>query len=165
MHAPGPGVPAGRLDERGMTLVEVVVVGVLAVIVMLALTGFYINSQGTWIEASSQAVTQREASLILQTLADSVHAASGASVNAGTKTVILLDAGGSEFCRFWLNSSDSLIHIGKGAGADFGPIATSVATRFDLSGDAQHVNVLALELRSASGRLVRMSTSAAFYNQ
>ena len=57
-------------SERGLTLTELVVVGVLATLVMLALTGFYFNSQRTWLEGSSQALTQREATLALEHLAD-----------------------------------------------------------------------------------------------
>ncbi len=158
-------VANSRRGERGITLVEVVVVGVLAAIVMLALTGFYISSQGTWIDASTQVVTQREASLVLETIADSVHASNSATVNAGTRTLILLDSGGLEKCRFWLNPSDSLIHVGRGTLVDWGPMANSRVSRFDLAATATRVHVLALQMRSANGRVVTMSGGAAFYNR
>lgn len=154
-----------QATERGLTLTEVVVVGVLAALVMLALTGFYVNSQGTWIDASSQAVTQRELSLVLQAIADSVHVASSANVNPATHTLILLDSGGNEFCRFWLGSSDSLIHLGQGASIDHGPIGGSTVTRFDLEATISCVKVLGLEMKTATGRRVSMSTLAAFYNK
>jgi len=160
-----PDAAIGARDERGLTLIEVVVVGVLAAIVMVALTGFYISSQGTWIDASSQAVTQREASLALATIADSVRASNSAIVLAGTKTLILLDSAGNEKCRFWFHPGDSLLHLGKGTSVDWGPIGTSKVTAFDLASTATRVNVLALEMRTASGRHVRMSTLAAFYNR
>jgi len=151
-------------EERGITLVEVVVVGVLASIVMLALTAFYINSQASWVEASSQAVTQREASMVLATIADSVHVSNSATILSGSGTLILQSPGGAERCRFWVHPSDSLLHLGVEA-LDRGPIAASVVTRFDLVGSPTMVQVLALEMRTASGRLVRMSSGASFYNR
>lgn len=161
--------PRRGLDERGITLVEVVVVGVLASIVMLALTGFYINSQGTWIEASSQALTQREVSFALETISDSTHSANSALapvvVPNQIQSLILYDYGTPpvEKCTFFVGA-DSLLHQSKG-GVDRGPLATSVVTSFLLSSDADMVRVLALEMRSANGRLIRMSTGAAFYNK
>jgi hypothetical protein len=167
-NAAGSGVPAvaGLRGERGVTLVEVVVVGVLAVIVMTALTGFYINSQGTWIDSSSLAITQREATLVLGAISDSVHAANSATVNSGSGTIILFDADSppNEICRFWLNSADSLIHEGKDT-FDRGPLATSRVTRFEISGTATGVNIHVLEMRSASGRRVQLSSAASFYNR
>ncbi len=154
------------LDERGLTLMEVTVVGVLAAIVMLALTGFYMNSQGTWMDASAQALTQREASLILGTIADSVHAGSSATI--GAQTLVLNDASGNERCRFWLDPSDSLIHLGASQpgqpSVDQGPIARSIALEFDVTLEPQLVHVTNLTLRSAQGRRVTLSGGAAFYN-
>lgn len=155
--------------QRGVTLVEVVVVGVLATIVMLAITGFYINSQGTWIEASSQAVTQREATVVLQAISEKAHQAYGADVT-GARTILFFvpgpAPGGMELCRFWV-ADDSLMHWGDPGAPDRGPLATSKVTRFDLAGspDSTMVKVLALEMRSANGRLVRLSTNAAFLNR
>lgn len=158
-----------RSAQRGLTLVEVVVVGVLATIVMLALTGFYINSQGAWIEASSQALTQREVSFVLDTIADSVHTANTADAST-PGSLILYDYGlppGSPptpKCTFWVNPADSLLHESQG-GVDRGPLATSVVTRFDVTSDPTMVRILALEMRSANGRRIRMSTAAVFYNK
>ena len=39
-------------SQRGLTLTEVTVVTVLASIVMLGIVSFYVNSQGTWMDAS-----------------------------------------------------------------------------------------------------------------
>jgi Tfp pilus assembly protein PilV len=158
-------VPRGvGLNERGLTLIEVTIVGVLAAIVMLALTGFYINSQGTWMDASSQAVTQREGSLILATIADSVHASASATVVS--QTLVLQDTSGTERCRFWLEPGDSLIHSGSGdPSVDHGPMVRSVAVRFDVAQDTSIVRVNALSLRTASGRIITLSGGAAFYNR
>lgn len=143
---------------------EVVVVGVLAAIVMLALTGFYINSQGTWMDASAKALTQREASMVLSSIADSVHASTSATV--GAQTLVLHDNVGAEKCRYWLALGDSLIHLGAGdPTVDQGPIARSTAVKLDFAADAKLVHVTNLTLRTAQGRLVTLSGGAAFYNQ
>jgi type II secretory pathway pseudopilin PulG len=165
MRTPGRVAWLRPLDQRGVTLVEVVIVGVLASIVMLALTGFYINSQGTWIEASSQALTQREVSFALETIADSVHTA--ASADPGTpesQSLILFDHDGNETCTFSVDPNDGLLHQSKG-GVDRGALATSAVTRFEVTSDPTMVRILALEMRSAQGRLIGMSTGAVFYNK
>ncbi|HTO91059.1 MAG TPA: hypothetical protein VMJ70_08000 [Candidatus Sulfotelmatobacter sp.] len=152
------------LGERGITLVEVTVVGVLAAIVMLALTGFYVNSQGTWIDSSSQAVTQREASLVLETLTDSIHVASSAIVTTGT--LILNNADGIERSRFWLEPSDQRVHVGGGnPSVDQGPLETSRATQFVVAANDSMVYVIALQLHTASIDSVTMSTAAALINR
>lgn len=151
-------------DERGVTLIEVAIVGVLAAIVMLAMTGFYINSQSTWIEASSQAVTQREATTVLEAIGGRAHEAYGADLSTPQR-LVFFDLDG-ECSRFWVGP-DSLMHQGDRLVADRGPMAASVVTRFVLSGsnDSTMVKVLSLEMRSANGHLVRLSTNAAFYNR
>lgn len=151
-------------DARGVSLLEVTIVTLLAAVVMLALTGFYLNAQGTWMDASTQAVTQREASLVLGMIADSVHTANSAAGNPASSTLVLFDSQGSEICRFWLNPSDSLIHLGKGE-VDRGPVEFSRVNQFELAWTATRVKIVNLELRSASGHPVRMSTLAAFYNR
>lgn len=62
-------------SERGLTLMELTVVTVLATIVMLGLTGFYLSSQFTWMDGSSKAMTQREGTFLLETIRDSTHTA------------------------------------------------------------------------------------------
>ena len=151
-------------DERGITLMEVTVVGVLAAIVMLALTGFYINSQGTWMDASAQALTQREASLLMASISDSVHASASGTVSAGTLTLWYPPPLPTERCHFWLDAGDSLIHVGTPSTPDQGPIVNSVATRFDVAADTSWTTV-SIALRSATGRVVGFSTGAAFYNR
>jgi Tfp pilus assembly protein PilE len=156
-------------DQRGVTLVEVVVVGVLASVVMLALTGFYINSQATWIDASAQAVTQREVTFVAETIADSVHASYNAIVSTSPTTLILYDAPigtgpAQEKCRFRLDPVDSLIHQWH-LTTDGGPLSYSRVTRFDVTTDGAMVKVLALEMRPSSGRLISESLNAAMYNR
>lgn len=151
-------------DQRGLTIIEVVVVGVLATIVMLAITGFYINSQGAWIDASSQAVTQREASAILEEISEQAHDAYCADIT--TPRLIFLGPGYVETCRFWVDS-DSLMHWGDPGVPDRGAMGTSKVMRFALGGsnDSSMVKILALELRSASGKIVGVSSNMAFFNR
>lgn len=150
-------------NQRGITLVEVVIVGILAAIVMVALTGFYINSQGTWIDGSSQAVTQRDLTFVVTTISDSVHASYAADVSVPQRLILYEADGTTEKCRFWL-ASDSLIHEGK-VTVDRGPLGQSRATRFDVTSDTVMVKLRNIELRSANGRLIGISTNAAFYNR
>jgi type II secretory pathway pseudopilin PulG len=158
--------PVDRMrSQRGITLVEVTVVGVLAAIVMLALTGFYVNSQGTWIDSSAQAVTQREASFVLETLTDSIHTASSATVSSGPPMLVLYNAGGIERSRFWLGADDR-IHVGGGnPSVDQGPLETSRATLFVVGKNDSMVYVTALQLHTASTDSVTMSTAAAMLNR
>jgi hypothetical protein len=142
---------------------EVTVVGVLAAIVMLALTGFYINSQGTWIDASAQAITQREGSLVMEAITDSVHRAASAQLAGGVLT--LFDPTPTEICHFWLDSGDSLMHVGNPTQPDQGPLIRSTTTRFDCWANSKMVGITALELRSGNRRTVRFASGAVFYNR
>jgi hypothetical protein len=156
-------------NSRGVSLVEIAAVGLIATIVMLALTGFYINSQGAWIEASAQAISQREATPILQVMADSVHAATSAEASLTPPIALILRGPGSqERSRFWLEPSDSRIHSGRGEpSVDQGPLATSTATQFVFSTNASLglVRISKLELRSSNGRTIQMSGSAALFSR
>src|ERR1041385_8402770 len=66
--------------DRGATLVELLVVTALAAVAMLGIAFFYVSSQATWLDGSTQAVAQREAGVIVSALTDSVRKASSASV-------------------------------------------------------------------------------------
>jgi hypothetical protein len=153
----------------GFTLVEVAMVGMLATVLMLALTGFYINSQSTWIDASAQAVTQRELTFVLQTIADSVHASSSADTST-PGSLVLYDYSPTlpppEKCWFRWDSTDSLIHVGVG-GNDRGPLGASKVTDFEVTQDASHrmVRIVSLQMRSAHSRLLTLSSDAAFFNR
>ena len=57
-----PAQPA----ERGITLTELTIVMALAALVTVGLMTFYLNSQGVWLDGSSQALTQRDATLVLE---------------------------------------------------------------------------------------------------
>jgi Tfp pilus assembly protein PilW len=159
-----------RHAALGLTLVEVTIVMVLATLVMMGMISFYISSQSTWIASSTQALAQRDATLLIETISDRVRAASLAEVQDDPDSLhqclILRDQDLNEFWRFWW--TDSLVHQGRGVnGADEnrGPVVASRVTRFQLDTLTRLVEIRLVELRAGDGRLVRMSSAAALYNR
>ncbi|MCC6348247.1 MAG: hypothetical protein IT347_01480 [Candidatus Eisenbacteria bacterium] len=164
------------LDERGLTLTEVTIVAAIGVLVLLGLGGFYLNSQSTWLDASSQSITQREGTLITQAIADSVRESGGASApavpdaeHAQVHLFRFNQASGTlettAFWCFWWDPADSLVHQGPDpATDDRGPLSTSRVERFRVVADNSLVQV-ALRLRSATGEPVEVSTSAMMRNR
>jgi hypothetical protein len=161
--------PVDRLSARGLTLIEVVIVMALSTLVVMGMIGFYISSQSTWMAGSTQALAQRDATLLIQTITDDVRSAFLAYVplEADTvhQTLILNDAGGNETWRFWWNPGDSLVHQGPGLGMDRGPVVASRVTRFQLDTLDRLVRIKLVELRAGDGQLVRMTSAAATYNR
>ena len=161
-----------RREQRGFTLVEVMIVLVLSGLVSLGLVGFYLQSQAMWLDASAQALTQRDATLVLETISDEARTAAsfeimGMPPDSTNEMVIFRDVSLTEFARFWWDSSDSLIHKGTGeAGTDRGPIGMSPAERFQFSNDLSprllHLDLL--QMRSATGEPVEMRSTIALYN-
>jgi prepilin-type N-terminal cleavage/methylation domain-containing protein len=159
----------GKSHERGMTLLEVTVVLVLASLVTLGILVFYLNAQSTWIGASTQAMTQREATLALDDLTRHVRSAARAEVfdspDSLHQMLVLRDRDLNETYRYWWDPSDSLLH--QAAGSD--PLAnlgtlTSKVSRFQVSADTALVHLRALELLSAAGDTVRISSTVGLYN-
>ena len=157
-----------RGAEAGLTLTEVSVVMIIGTIIMAGLVGFYLASQGLWLDASTQAITQREATLGAATIRDSVRVAERADAFAVPDSLhweLALyrnakDATPSYY--FWWNPSDSLIHAGSTI-AGSGAMVTSHADRFQVTSGPQAVRV-DLRLRSATGVTVDMGTLAVFMN-
>jgi len=161
-----------RLDEKGLTLTEVTLVGVIAVLVVLALTSFYFNSQRTWIESSTKAVAQREGTLIAEHLAQHVRAAGSYGVTEGPdslhQTLTLWLAGSTEqYKQFTWYAGDGMVHELDGPLLDDrGPISSARVERFQLT--PIHPGLLeltALELSSVNGERVRLSSRFALYNR
>ena len=156
-------------SERGLTLTELTIVMVLAVLVMAGLVGFYLSSQATWVDGSAQAITQREATSLVDDMSDSVHVAASASVfdspDSLHQGVVLYDKDGIEFYRFFWKPADSLVHEGSSVSDDRGPSARSAVTRFQLAAGPRLVNLRALEMESSQGARVRLSSSMAMYNR
>jgi hypothetical protein len=156
-----------------MTLIEVSIVSALAMLVVLGMIGFYVSSQSSWMAGSTQAIVQRDATLLVETLSDSVRRATLAepfdSPDSLHRGVILYEGTDlsslREFWRFWWNESDHRIHQGPGAGQDRGPVVNTPVTRFQLDTLTRLVDIRLIELRADDGQLVRMSSAAALYNR
>jgi Tfp pilus assembly protein PilV len=163
-------VRPARGNEAGLTLVEVAVVMIIGTMIMAGLVGFYLASQGLWLDASTQAITQREASLVATAIRDSVRVANRAQVSSTPDALHQqlalfrkpLDVIPSYY--FWWDVNDSLIHAGPTiGGSGSGPMVTSHADRFQLTSTGAAVRV-DLRLRSASGSTVDVGTLGVFMN-
>jgi hypothetical protein len=154
--------------ERGLTLTELTIVAAIASLVMLGLVGFYISSQQVWMDASTQAITQREASSVVEAIAQRVHGAARAEVIVGPTGnchLDLYDYGSSNpDWSFWWDEADSLILEGPNP-ASGKAIETSKVERFEVDRTTRAVELTLLRLRSAEGEPVEMSSTIAFQNR
>jgi type II secretory pathway pseudopilin PulG len=154
---------------RGFTLIEVTIVTMLAALVVLGLLGFYMNSQAIWLDGSSQAMAQRDGTLLLETLSDSVRVSARAlifdSPDSLHQGVVLFDSDGNERGRFWWDAQDSLVHLGPGQGRDAGPVVGSRVRRFQLDALTGLVEIRLIELSAGQGQAVRTSSAAGLYNR
>jgi prepilin-type N-terminal cleavage/methylation domain-containing protein len=104
-----------RSDSRGFTLTEITVVIVLAGVVTLGLVGFYLNSQAMWMDASTQALAQRDATSILEFMRQRGHGAASAVWDASNHKVTFYDDRcHQELDSFAWNATDSLVYHGIG---------------------------------------------------
>ncbi len=157
--------------EAGFTLIELMVVVVLAGIVTLGLVAFYLNSQATWMDASTQALAQRDATSLLEYMRDKTQVAASAVLLPASPDslnhLLILYYGGVETDRFFWSGNDSLVHHGEGPnGQDKGPVVGTHVERFHLSRDPALplVSLDTLRVRSSTGQVVEMSTIFALYN-
>ena len=151
--------------ERGVTLVEVTIVMVMASLVMVGLVGFYLNSQNTWLLASSQAITQREGTMALERMTQSIRESGRAIVtpSAGQVLLQLMDKDNNELSRYWWSASDSLLRW-RDAGVDRGPLISSRIAMFAVSEDDSLVSITRLDLVDPNGDIIQLSSAAALYN-
>lgn len=163
--------------ESGLTLTEVVVVMVIGTLIMAGIVGFYLSSQGVWLDSSTQVITQREASLIASAFRDSVRGAASAEVSfvpdaehcqVGLKKM-KGDATPSYY--IWWNAADSLIYSGTTVGgAGSGPMGVSRADRLQFINveDPKNPNIrnvrMDLRLLTANGESVEISAFGVFRN-
>lgn len=159
------------LDERGLTLTEVTIVAAIGLVVLLGLGGFYLNSQSTWLDASAQAITQREGTLISEAIADTARRSARAiaipvpDAEHGQVAFYRHDDPVTPIWYFWWDPADSLIHHGSDpATDDRGALLASKVERFRVVADASLVQ-LALRLRAATGQRVEVTTSALMRNR
>lgn len=163
--------------SRGFTLVELIVVIAVASVVALGLLGFYLNSQSTWMDASTQALAQRDATSILEAISSRARDAAAVVTPppvSGADTILTFYKRDPtppnsliEPYSFWLSHADSLIHQGVGTGnQDDGPVAPSKVERFSFEMDPalSILHIRMLEVRSAQGTKIQMSTSFTLYN-
>ena len=160
--------------ERGLSLTEVTVVMILGTMIMAGLVGFYLASQGLWLDASTQVITQREASLVASAVRDSVRNAGWAratSVPDSLHEQLALYKGRTDpvpYYYFWWSGGDSLVHAGPSVGgAGSGPMVLSRADRFQFSTSAASGPVavrMDLRLRTANGATVEVGTFATCRN-
>ena len=152
-----------------MTLIEVAIVGALATMVVMGMISFYISSQSTWMDGSTQALAQRDATLLIQTVSDSVRVAAHAvpfdSPDPDHQGVNLSDAAQIQRWCFWWDESDSLIHQGPTVDDDRGPVIASRVTRIQLDTLTSVLVIRLVELRAGHGQLVRMTSAAALRNR
>lgn len=157
------------LDERGLTLTEVTIVAVIGMLVLMAMGGFYLNSQATWLDASAQSITQREVTMVTQAIVDSVRTAHAATVtwspNVDHWNLTLAKQGSlTPFYTFYWNESDSLVHGATTPGAsDDHAMMQSIAELFTVSQNGSMVRV-SLRARATTGQRVQFGGSARMRN-
>jgi len=159
-----------------MTLTELAVVMILGTMIMAGLVGFYLSSQGLWLDASTQAIAQREASLVASAVRDSLRK-SGKAIESPSPdslheqlSLYLAETDAVPYYCFWWNRSDSLIYAGTNVGArDAGPMIVSPADRFQVQvrqdglGHTLGARV-SLRLRSGTGNTIEAGTFAVTQN-
>ena len=164
-----------RRDQAGLTLTEVAVVMIIGTMIMAGLVGFYLASQGLWLDASTQAITQREASLVASAIRDSVRAAGWADASSSPdvlhQQLTLYRKAGDPVPSyyFWWDPRDSLIHAGPTiGGSSSGPMIGSRADRFQVTSSTTNSGdrVVRVDLRllSATGSAVEVGTFAVVMN-
>ena len=157
--------------ERGLTLIEIMVVVALAGVVTLGLAGFYLSSQATWMDASSKTMAQRDATTLMETITRQAREAGAAVVlpaspDSSNSELILYTPGFLELARFTWTPGDSLVHQGLGVNTDVGPVVSSLAERFKVSLDPNYplIHIDLLQMRGANGQVVTMRSSVKLYN-
>jgi prepilin-type N-terminal cleavage/methylation domain-containing protein len=151
-----------RHRQAGVTLVEMMVVIILASIVILGMTTFYFNAQTVWLDGSSQAITQREATLVVQTMRDSLHRAADAIVDQPDQ-LVLVDENDNPFYAFWVGS-DSLLHGGPAIDNGAALIRSRVS-RFEVMDLDSLVQLTVLQLQTGTGQTVQTSSRFGMLNR
>ncbi len=160
-----------RTAERGMTLTEVTIVFVLASLVMTGLITFYLNSQAVWMDGSAQAISQREATLVIEAISARARRADSTIVTPGTPYVqVHLRMPGSppeSTYSYWV-AGDHRMHEGYLSGSlnvDRGPMLMSEVECFSAHADPALLHIDSLRVKSASGSQITLATAAALQNR
>ena len=160
---------------RGLTLTEVVVVMVIGTLLMAGIVGFYLSSQGVWLDSSTQVITQREATLVASAIRDSVRKSSRAVAADAPDSLhqqLALYKQGDQvpYYYFWWNAGDSLVYCGTTVGgAGSGPMGVSRALRLQFVAINESATTppcvrMDMRLLTANGDGVDMSTFAVLRN-
>jgi prepilin-type N-terminal cleavage/methylation domain-containing protein len=163
--------PTNRGRQAGFTLMELTVVITLAGVVTLGLVAFYLQSQMLWMDASTQALAQRDATTIIEAMREKAETAASLEIQAagaGNNAVVFKDHDDIELGRFFWSPADSLVHyaLSSAPADDKGPIAPTKVERFALSAalNQPFLKIDTLRVRSTTGQTVQMSSGMALYN-
>jgi prepilin-type N-terminal cleavage/methylation domain-containing protein len=163
--------PTTRVAQRGLTLTELTVVMVLAGIVTIGLVTFYLHSQGLWIDASAQSMTQRDATLLLEEITAKARLAQSASVinESGTsqqRLILFSDASGTvEAYAFRWSASDSLVHLDLLGQERPNPVVHSKVAVFNVDTDGRYVYVTRLKMAANVDQPIEVQSSIRLYNR
>lgn len=165
-----PSRPVRPGSQTGLTLTEVTVVMVLASLVMVGLVGFYVASQDSWMASSAKAITQRDATSLIEAISERAHGAIVADASLDSTQLDLHYADPGASYSFWWNvadGGDSLIHEGPSGGGgliDRGASVPSRCRRFKCVASDSLIRI-EVALESAHGELVEVSTRVALVNR
>ena len=140
---------------------------VLASLVMLALLGFYINSQATWNDASSQTITQRELTMVIERITEKAHMASQGSWDAAGNQLDLYPPGSpNAFYTLRWDQTDSLLYeSGTNIAGGEHPILGSRVMTFQVACVDSVLVLSNLTLRTAAGKFVSAASTMTFMNR
>ena len=124
-----------------------------------------------WLDASTQAITQREATLDTSAMRDSIRTSGYAKAIPSPDplheqlALYRRSTDATPYYYFWWSSSDSLLYSGTSiGGTGSGPMIVSRAERFQLIATSTGVRV-DMRLRSASGDVVEAGAFAVMMNR
>lgn len=166
LRVPSP-LYGDRADERGLTLTELTLVGILATIVMFALTTFYFNSQNLWIDGSTQVLAQRDATLLVNQLRRHIHEARQATVDPDPANPecdhLTLEYAPTKTIEYrWKDGKVHLLEDGE----DKGPAIDTPIVRFRLiKHGTTTVELLEAVLETAQGDKVTIASRFALLGQ
>jgi len=159
--------------EAGLTLVELTIVFALATLVMVGLVGFYLNSQATWLDGSTEAQTQREATLLIETMSARIRSSAKAVVedfpDASHQMISLYSPSDTLNAAYviWWNSEDSRVYGGSSLGGQDAVALTSApADSFQLRQiNSGIIELSRLQLRVGSSSPIVTASRFALYNR
>jgi hypothetical protein len=158
-------------SERGLTLTEITIVTVLASLVMIGLVSFYLSSQATWVDASTQAITQREGTHVIEVITQHARFGEKAFVfpspdhspqNMAYGQLQIAQPQGRTATIWW---KDSTLYLEDDPTKPPRPlIVASKVDTFEVDKSDSLVFIRNLVLLSPNGQRLRLSSTAMLYN-